>query len=121
MPNTRQQPARILIIEDEPLIALDLQESLADAGFDVAGVAGRLQQALQLIAGTTFDAAVVDANLAGESAAPAAAALVERGVPFIVLSGYSLEQQQEQFGGTVFIQKPCQPDVLIGALRTILA
>jgi DNA-binding response OmpR family regulator len=83
------EPLRILIIEDEPIIALDLQDTLVEAGFTVIGVAGRLENALEFIADTVFDAAIVDANLGGISASPAALALAARGLPFIVLSGYS--------------------------------
>lgn len=108
---------RILIIEDEPMIALDLQDLLEDAGFDVAGVAGKLETALALIETKKFDAAVIDANLGGISSSPAAAALADRSVPFIVLSGYSFKQHEAAFPKALFIQKPCRPDQLINALK----
>ena len=114
------KPGRIIIIEDEPMIALDLQDVLVDAGFEIAGVAGKLEQALALIASTIFDAAIVDANLGGVSSSPAASALAERGLPFIVLSGYSLKQQQAAFPGGHFLQKPCRPALLIQVLTGIL-
>ena len=97
MPVDKQQPARILIVEDEPMIALTLQDLLVEAGFEVACVAGKLEKALALIEGAGCDAAIVDANLAGVSTSPAALALAARGVPFIVLSGYSAEQLQGAF------------------------
>ena len=93
----KQQPARILIVEDEPIIALTLQDLLVEAGFEVACVTGKLQKALALIEGPGCDAAIVDANLGGVSTSPAALALAARGVPFIVLSGYSSEQLQGDF------------------------
>jgi CheY-like chemotaxis protein len=111
---------RILIVEDEPMIALDLQDFLVDAGFEVVAVAGRLDKALALIENVDVDVAVVDANLAGVSASPAAAALVTRGVPFVVLSGYSLAQQQDAFPGGHFLQKPCRPARLIDALNHLV-
>lgn len=116
----KPHPLRILIIEDEPMIALDLQNLLVDAGFEIAGVAGKLDKALALIASAIFDAAIVDANLAGVSASPAAAALVARGVPFVVLSGYSLTQQKAEFHGGTFIQKPARPAQLIAALKSLV-
>lgn len=120
MHNLEHQPAmRILIIEDEPMIALDLQDLLEDAGFDVVGVAGKLDTAMELIASTPFDAAIVDANLGGVSSSPAAAALADRRVPFVVLSGYSLKQQDAAFPKALFIQKPCRPAQLINALKAI--
>lgn len=121
MPDDKAPPLRILIIEDEPIIALDLQDTLIEAGFTVVGVVGRLDMALELISSTIFDAAIVDANLAGVSASPAALALVLRGLPFIVLSGYSRGQQQDEFAGAPFIQKPCRPAHIVQALRDIVA
>jgi len=120
MPVDKQQRAHILIVEDDPTMAHDLQDLLVDAGFEIAGVAGRLEKALALIESGTCDAAIVDANLAGVSASPAASALAARGLPFIVLSGYSREQLQGAFPGALFIQKPCRPAQLIQALNTIL-
>ena len=56
--------ARVLIIEDEPIIALGIEDLLIDAGFQIAGVAARLEKALSLIESGTCDVAIVDANLA---------------------------------------------------------
>ncbi len=120
MHNLEHQPAmRILIIEDEPMIALDLQDLLEDAGFDVVGVAGKLDKAMKLIASMPLDAAIVDANLGGVSSSPAAIALADRRVPFILLSGYSLKQQDAAYPKALFIQKPCRPAQLINALKAI--
>jgi DNA-binding response OmpR family regulator len=114
------QLPRILIIEDEAILALLLEEFLTDAGFEVAGVAGRLETALGLIKRGVFDAAIVDANLAGVSSGPAALALSAVGIPFVVVSGYLPEQQPRAFSGALCLQKPCRPDDLIQALRGLL-
>jgi DNA-binding response OmpR family regulator len=111
---------RILIIEDEAILALILEEFLTDAGFEVAGIAGRLEVALALIERGVFDAAIVDANLAGVSSGPAALALSAVGIPFVVVSGYLPEQQPAAFSGALCLQKPCRPDDLIQALRGLL-
>jgi DNA-binding response OmpR family regulator len=120
MPTDKQQHTRILIIEDDPTMAHDLQDLLVEAGFEIAGVAGKLEKALALIESGACDAAIVDANLAGVSASPAASALTARGLPFIVLSGYSREQLQGAYPGALLIQKPCRPAQLFQALDTIL-
>jgi CheY-like chemotaxis protein len=112
--------ASILIVEDEPMLAYVLEELLIDAGFEIAGVAARLETALAMIESRVFDAAILDTNLAGVNAGPAASALVARGLPFIVLSGYTPEQQQMAFAGALCLRKPCRADDLIQALRTIL-
>ena len=111
---------RILIVEDEPVLAYMLEELLINEGFKIAGVATRLGSALALIADGACDGAILDANLAGVSAAPAALALTARGVPFLVLSGYSADQRKGAFPGALLLQKPCRPDRLIQALLSVL-
>ena len=120
MPVGKQPNARILIVEDEPLIALSLEDVLADAGFEIAGVAGKLDKALALIESCDCDAAIVDANLAGVSANPAAIALAARGLPFIMLSGYSKEQMLGEYPQAYFLSKPCRPELLIATLHAAL-
>lgn len=120
MPENRPRSVRVLIVEDEPIIALGVEDILIDAGFQIAGVAGKLEEALTLIEGGACDAAIVDANLAGVSASPVAIALAALRLPFIVMSGYSPEQMQGVFPDAVFIQKPCRPEVLIERLNTLL-
>jgi DNA-binding response OmpR family regulator len=112
---------KVLIIEDEPIIAFDLDHLLNEAGFVVVGIAHRLEKAISLINRVDYDVAIVDANLNGVSSDPAALALTARRVPFVVLSGYSLQQKQALFPSACFIQKPCKPDQLIAAIRTALA
>ena len=108
--------ARILVVEDEPVLAYALEECLIEAGFQIAGVAGRLERALTMIEGGGCDAAIIDANLAGVSAAPIGLALTKLSIPFLVVSGYSREQHQDAFPGARFLQKPCRPDELIQAV-----
>jgi DNA-binding response OmpR family regulator len=121
MPAGDLHKARILIVEDEPMLAYALEELLIEAGFEIAGVAGRLETALAIIGDRDCDAAIVDANLAGVSAGPAASALTAQAIPFIVVSGYSPEQQGAAFSGALFIQKPCRSDELIKAVHSVLA
>ena len=120
MPSPEQRPRRILVVEDEPLLALAVESLLVDAGFVVVGVAGRLQKALDLVASETFDAAILDANLAGVSASPIALALADRKLPFIVVSGYAAEQLKDSFPGAILIQKPYRAAQIINTLNTLL-
>lgn len=117
---SKQRTARILIVEDEPMIALSLEDVLVDAGFQIAGVAGKLDKALALIESGGCDAAIIDANLAGVSASPAAIALAARGLPFIMMSGYSMEQMLGEYPQAYFLSKPCRPELLIGTLNAAL-
>src|SRR5271154_1650881 len=114
------EPARVLIVEDEPLVAENLRDDLVEAGFEVVGVAPRVESALKLIEGTGFDVAIIDANLAGISAAPAAAALSARGLPYMVLSGYARGQLQREFSDAVYVQKPYRIRKLIDELNSLL-
>jgi DNA-binding response OmpR family regulator len=119
-PDTAAAPIRVLVVEDEPLVAENLRADLDDAGFDVVGVAPRLDRALRLIAELGFDAAILDANLAGTSAAPAAAVLSMRKIPFVVLSGYAREQLPREFSNAVYVQKPYRPNQLISQVKSLI-
>jgi DNA-binding response OmpR family regulator len=116
----KNQHRRILIVEDEPTLAFALEDMLIDGGFEIAGVARELTTALAIIGRDACDAAILDVNLSGVSAAPVASALALRGLPFLILSGYSSAQQPSAFSGAPHLQKPCRPDRLMHALRSIL-
>ena len=120
MTDQLKQKARILIIEDEAMIAFAIEQTLLADGFEVVGIAARLPAALTMIDGFAFDAAILDTNLAGVSAGPAAAALKSSGRPFIIASGYPPSQQPEVFRGAPCIQKPYPPKRLLELLREIL-
>ncbi len=79
---------RVLIVEDELLLAMDYEEMLRREGFIVLGPVGRQARALALLERERPDAAILDVNLAGERSTAVAEALVERAVPFVVVSGY---------------------------------
>lgn len=112
--------SRVIIIEDEPLIALTLEELLIESGFFVAGITGRLASALAMIERDECKVALLDANLGGVSSGPAGVALAARGVPFIVLSGYSAVLQQKAFpDAACFIEKPFIPALLVDAVRAM--
>jgi DNA-binding response OmpR family regulator len=118
---TSQLVSRILVIEDEPFIAADIEHTLTDAGFVIAGSAAKFTDALELAKSLDFDAAILDANLAGISAGPVATELGRRGIPYIVLSGYSLEQQPEEMRNSHLLTKPFNPVQLVSTLRRVLA
>jgi DNA-binding NtrC family response regulator len=118
LPENRNR--RILIVEDEPMLAFALEETLLDAGFEIAGVAGDLAAALAIIASGVCDAAILDVNLSGTSAGPAALALAGRGLPFLILSGYASNQLPAAFDGAPRLQKPCRTDRLIQTLHGLL-
>jgi PAS domain S-box-containing protein len=112
---------RILVVEDEALVALDVEETLKGAGADVLGPAPNVMRALALIGEETFDVAVIDANLAGASVTPVADALVAKGVPFLFATGYGPQALPEPHRSAPVLVKPIPPARLIEALTDLLA
>lgn len=108
---------RVLIIDDEVLIAFDIEWVLSQAGYDVAAIRTTVGDALKSIASIEFDIAILDANLNGESAEPVAAELAKRGIPFLGLSGYSSTQRPSSFAGAPFLAKPFLADELVATLK----
>lgn len=84
-----ERPAKILVVEDEGLVALLLEEALIDFGYEVAGPVPNTKKALNLLANEAIDAAVLDVNLGGERIDPVAEALAAASIPFIFATGYS--------------------------------
>lgn len=79
---------RVLIVEDEPILAMALEDMLIALGCEIVGPASRLQPALRLAAETELDAAILDINLHGEHSHPVADVLCGRGVPLLFATGY---------------------------------
>lgn len=111
---------RILIVEDEPIVAMAVEDILLDLGCDVVGPAYTLGQALDLVEKETFDAAVLDINLHGERSYPAAEALASLGVPFAFATGYA--PYRSHFDTTIapVLEKPYSRAQLEALLRRIL-
>lgn len=108
---------RVLVVEDEALLAIDIAQQLTDAGFEVVGPASSVAKALWLIGEVGCDVAVLDVNLRDENAEPIARQLKARGTPFVFLSGISREQLPAWFDGAQVLSKPARPAVLLAALN----
>ena len=111
---------RILVVEDEALIAMDFAETLSYAGYVVIGPAKSVAQALALIAKFGCDAAVLDTNLGAETSEQVARALAQRGTPYISTSGYSREQQPEFMQTAPLLGKPVSSEMLLAAVEQCL-
>ena len=106
-------PRRVLVVEDESLVALELQADLTRCGWTVVGPAQSLQQGMAVLeAGATIDAAVLDVNLAGRAVYPLAAELRARGTPFVFCTGYELVDPEGRFPETPILRKPVNVDLL---------
>lgn len=111
----------VLVVEDEPYIALDLAFAIEDAGGRVVGPAGSVAETLTLMGQHEFAAAILDANLSDGDISPVVEILVGRGVPFIVQTGIGLPTGlSERFPDLVVHIKPCLADWLVGELVTKL-
>jgi CheY-like chemotaxis protein len=97
---------RILIVEDEMLVAMNIEDMLLELGHEVAGIASRLSPALALAGEAELDGAVLDVNLAGERSFPVADLLAERGIPFLFATGYGLQGIDERYRNRPVLQKP---------------
>jgi two-component sensor histidine kinase len=103
---------RVMIVEDEALVAMVVTESLTTLGCSVVGPFSRCSDALAAIEADEIDAAILDVNLDGEMVYPLADMLTERGVPFIFVTGYGAESIEERFTHIPVIQKPVERHVL---------
>jgi DNA-binding response OmpR family regulator len=111
---------RILVIEDEPLVAMDLESSLTAAGCDVVGPAGTIEEAKSLVADGHYDAALVDVNLAGHPVDEIAAALTQKNCPFAFVTGYGREALPRGFRDAVVLGKPFGQEQLLAAIEALL-
>ena len=112
---------RVLVVEDEPLIASKLKSILSNAGLDVIGPAGNVRQALALMEHQACDAAVLDVRLGDETSAPIAHGLIRSGTPFVVVSGYTRAQLPKDFQTAPLIRKPLRAGVLEAEVKRCLA
>jgi CheY-like chemotaxis protein len=97
---------RILVVEDDFLIARDIKEAIERLGGRVVGPIGRLEQAQDLARRTVFDAAILDVKLDGDVTFPLAEELLMRGVPIVLATGYDLVSLPEKFQGVPHLRKP---------------
>jgi two-component sensor histidine kinase len=113
---TDQRP-RILVVEDEALVAMEIAHALTEAGFEVVGPARNVQAALGLLERSGCEAAVLDINLGRETSEAVAIELASSNTPFVTLSGYSLEQYHPVFACAFALRKPLRLQFLIDELR----
>ena len=99
---------RILVVEDETLVAMLLEDMLGDLGCEVTAVASRITQAVEIARdpAQVIDVAILDVNVAGEAITPVAEALAARSTPFVFATGYGESGVPEAFRGRPVLQKP---------------
>lgn len=112
------QGRRILVVEDDYLIALGTMAVLEEAGADVLGPIGRVEEAVDFILGNVggLNGAVVDFNLHGEKAYPVADALRARAIPFVFTTGYGADAVDPRYEADPRCEKPVNEDLLLRTL-----
>jgi DNA-binding NarL/FixJ family response regulator len=110
---------RVMIVEDEMLVAMELENLLAEQGCAVVGPAPTADRALALLGEGLPDAAILDVNLNGHTAVPVAMALSAQGVPFVLATGYGNALQPE-LKGAPRVDKPVDHEQLVRALTQLL-
>jgi CheY-like chemotaxis protein len=108
---------RILIVEDEPFIALVLEAMLLELCFDVAGSAAKVSAALELIGRERIDGAILDVNLGSQRIDPVADILAARACPFFFTTGYGIAGLPTRHAGRAVLQKPFGLEQLFTVLR----
>jgi two-component SAPR family response regulator len=108
---------KIMVVEDEALVALALRDSLDELGFSVIGPFSRISEAMIALRNNHVDAAVLDVNLGGELIYPLADVLTADHVPFVFITGYGADEIERRYASIPILQKPIEP----GALKSVFA
>lgn len=110
---------RVLLVEDEYLLARTMADELTRSGCEVVGPTGSMDDAVELARFDAPDCAVVDANLHGELSLPVIDVLTERGIPFVVVTGYDSRALPPAFGERPFLQKPVGLPLLLKSIAAV--
>ena len=114
---TRQGALRILLVEDEFLIAFTMERMLHRFGVEVVGPIGSVAEALAIACSAELDGAVLDVNIDGEKIYPCAEQLGDRGIPFILTTGYAAANLPERYRTAARLGKPFSEADLRSALE----
>ena len=117
--NGALQGHRVLVIEDEPLVAMDVVAQLESAGAVVVGSAGNVADALAIIETAQMESALLDANLNGDAVDLIADALSRRRIPFVFVTGYGRADLPKAYSTVPILGKPYNQDQLLTAVRSL--
>jgi CheY-like chemotaxis protein len=118
---TDRPRCRILVVEDEAVIAMLVEDMVLDFGSEVVGPAAKMDEALRLASHAALDAAILDVNVSGAVVFPVADVLRSRGVPIIFATGYGSGGLPPRFQKDPALSKPFSFEALAEALHTVLA
>ena len=107
---------RVLVVEDEPLIALQIAQVLEKASFAVVGPAANISEAMELMQAGEFDFAILDVELGGSRSFTIADVLAEQDKPFAFMTGFTAAELPERFRGVTILPKPLCPQEIAAAV-----
>lgn len=110
---------RVLLVEDEALVAMLLEDVLDTLGHRVIGPVARLGKAVTMAREEALDVGILDVNLAGQEVYPVADALAARGIPFIFVTGYGESALRAPYGGRPILAKPFRLDQISEILTAV--
>ncbi|MET1026214.1 MAG: response regulator [Dongiaceae bacterium] len=113
--------ARILVVEDEWILAEEMEVSLREAGFDILGPVPSVKSALHIVETEELDAAVLNITLNSETSFPVARALIDRRVPFVFVTGHAAAFLPPELKNKPLLSKPVNIAVLNRYLEALLA
>jgi DNA-binding response OmpR family regulator len=120
--NSPLRGVRVLIVEDDLLLAMDLETTLVGAGAVVVDVCHTLASAMARADADDFAVAVLDFSLGSDSVTPLARRLARRDVPFILYTGMQrCEPGLMEWRNYPIVEKPASPHMLVSTIRTVLA
>ena len=119
-PRVRRAGWRVLIVEDEAMIAGMIETILSAAGWSVVGPVGTLERALDTIERERLDAALLDVRINGHDAFAVADVLMKRNIPFIFVSGFTRKQIPPGYRDCAYIAKPFKPDAILALLEEVV-
>ena len=112
LPMRLQRGNRILLVEDEVLVAMMMRDMLTELGFAVVGPFSRLSEAMVAAVHDGIDAGIINVNLGGDFVYPVADVLVARRIPFVFVTGYGVESIDPRFAQVPIVKKPVQRQAL---------
>ena len=118
---TDKPRCRVLVVEDEAIIAMLVEDMVLEFGSEVVGPVAKLDQALNLARNAELDAAILDINVGGAVTFAVADVLQERGIPFIFATGYGAQAIPPRYRDARTLPKPFSYQSLADALRAALA
>jgi DNA-binding response OmpR family regulator len=111
---------RVLVVEDEPLIAMMIIDWLSELGFESVGPAGSIRAALKLLEAEAPDAAILDLTIGSEQSYPVAEVLAAAGIPFAFLTGRAADSIAPNFRDVLIVSKPFDFERIEGVMKQLL-